>query len=32
VLLFVSLISLVIWLMDVTVRNLIQAIMSIFGA
>ena len=32
VLLFVTLISLVIWLMDKTVSTLITAIMSIFGA
>jgi preprotein translocase subunit SecE len=32
VLLFVILISLVIWLMDVTVRTIIAAIMGIFGA
>ena len=32
VLFFVVLISLVIWLMDVTVRTIINAIMGIFGA
>ena len=32
VLAFVILISLVIWLMDVTVRTIINAIMGIFGA
>jgi preprotein translocase subunit SecE len=32
VLLFVVLISVVIWLMDVTVRTIINAIMGIFGA
>jgi preprotein translocase subunit SecE len=32
VLLFVVLISIVIWLMDVTVRTIINAIMGIFGA
>ena len=32
VLLFVVLISVVIWLMDVVVRTVIQAIMGIFGA
>lgn len=32
VLAFVVLLSLVIWLMDVTVRTLITAIMGIFGA
>jgi preprotein translocase subunit SecE len=32
VLLFVVLLSIVIWLMDVTVRTLINAIMGIFGA
>ena len=32
VLLFVVLISLVIWLMDVVVRSLVNAIMGIFGA
>jgi preprotein translocase subunit SecE len=32
VLVFVVLISLMIWLMDVTVRTIINAIMGIFGA
>ena len=32
VLLFVVLISIIIWLMDVVVRTLINAIMGIFGA
>jgi preprotein translocase subunit SecE len=32
VLIFVVLLSLVIWLMDVTVRTLLGAIMGIFGA
>jgi preprotein translocase subunit SecE len=32
VLLFVILISLVIWLMDVVVRTIINAVMGIFGA
>ena len=32
VLVFVILISLVIWLMDVTVRTIVNAIMGIFGA
>ena len=32
VLLFVVLISVVIWLMDVTVRTIINSIMGIFGA
>jgi len=32
VLLFVGLISLVIWLMDVVVRTIVNAIMGIFGA
>ena len=32
VLLFVVLISVVIWLMDVTVRTIVNAIMGIFGA
>ena len=32
VLLFVILISIVIWLMDVVVRSLVNAIMGIFGA
>ena len=32
VLVFVVLISLIIWLMDITVRTIINAIMGIFGA
>ena len=32
VLIFVMLISLLIWLMDVTVRAIVEAIMGIFGA
>jgi preprotein translocase SecE subunit len=32
VLVFVILISLVIWLMDITVRTIVNAIMGIFGA